>query len=71
MKISKDDLISDVILEYPEAIEIFTTYWLWCAWCWWASFETIKEWAFAHFMSEEDIENIVKDLNWLAEEFKK
>ena len=63
MKITKDDLISDVILEYPEAIEIFMSYWLWCAWCGWASFETIEEWASAHFMSDEDIDNLVKDLN--------
>ena len=46
-------------------------YWLWCAWCWWASFETIEEWASAHFMWEEDIDNLVKDLNWIAEEFEK
>lgn len=71
MKISKDDIISDVLLEYPEAIEIFMEYWLWCAWCWWAAFETVEEWASAHFMSEEDIENLVKDLNWIAEEFSK
>jgi len=71
MKISKDDLISDVILEYPEAIEIFMEYWLWCAWCWWASFESIEEWASAHFMSGEDIEQLVKDLNKAADEFSK
>ena len=69
MKITHDDVISDVILEYPEAIEVFMEYWLWCAWCWWASFETIEEWASAHFMWWEDIQALVKDLNEMAEKF--
>ena len=71
MKISKDDIISDVILEYPESIEIFMWYWLWCVWCWASSYETIEEWASVHFMSDEDIDNLVKDLNQIAEDFHK
>ncbi|MCD5382889.1 DUF1858 domain-containing protein [Candidatus Gracilibacteria bacterium] len=69
MKITKDDLISDVILEHPEAIEIFMSYGLGCAGCGGASFETIEEGASAHFMSDEDIDNLVKDLNEAGKEF--
>ena len=70
MKITKDDIIEDVTSNYPEAVEIFTEYWLGCAGCWAASFETIEEWASAHFMSDEDIEWLVKDLNEMVEELK-
>lgn len=70
MKISEDAIIADVIEEYPESIEIFMEYWLGCVSCWAASFESIEQWASAHFMSDEDIKNLIKDLNEMADELK-
>ena len=61
--ISKEDIISDVMESTPESIEVFMEYWLWCVWCSIASYETIEQWASAHWMSDEDIENLINDLN--------
>lgn len=69
--INKDDIISDVIEEYPEASEIFSEYWLWCVWCWASSFETIWDWADTHWFSENETDNLMKDLNEMLEEIEK
>ena len=70
MKITEDTIIADVMEEYPESVEVFMEYWLWCVWCWAASFESIEQWASAHFMSEDDISNLVKDLNEMVSEME-
>lgn len=63
LMISKNDIISDVINNYPETFEVFLDFWLSCVWCSIATVETIEEWASAHWMSEEDIDRLVQDLN--------
>ena len=63
MLVTKDSIISDVLTEKPEAVEILMEYWLWCVWCWVADFESIWDWARAHWMTEIDIDNIINDLN--------
>lgn len=68
MKITKDTIIADVMEEYPEWVEIFMEYWLWCVWCWASSFETIEEWASAHMMDEDAINKLISDLNEMASE---
>ena len=63
MKISKTDIISEVINSHPETFEIFMDKWLWCAGCSAANFETIEKWASAHWLSEKEIDEFVDDLN--------
>lgn len=63
MTINKEDNISEVIEAYPETLEVFSEYWLWCVWCHIAAFESIEEWAMAHWFNEEETANLVNDLN--------
>ena len=69
-QVSKDDIISEVIENYPESIDTFLEYWLWCVWCWIASFETIEEWASAHWLSQEEIEKMINDINDIFDDNK-
>ncbi len=66
--VTRSDIISEVIDLYPEAINIFNEYWLWCAWCWIAFAETIEEWARAHFFEEEIIDRMIDDINEILNE---
>lgn len=61
--ITKDDLIIDVVSKYPESVEVFLDYGLWCVWCTAASFESIGDWATNHWLQEEEIKMLIADLN--------
>lgn len=61
--ICKDNIISEVIENYPDTLEVFFEYWLWCAWCSIASFETIEEGAIAHGFNDDEVTQLIEDLN--------
>lgn len=58
--ITKDSIISDVVLAHPETIAIFLQYGLHCVGCSMAQFDTIASGARSHGINPE---YVVKDLN--------
>lgn len=58
--ITKDSIISDVVLAHPETIVVFMQYGLHCVGCSMAQFDTIASGARSHGINPE---YVVKDLN--------
>lgn len=63
-KITKDMIIQDVVLEYPESMEVFFEYGIHCVGCGNAMFETVEEGAKLHGFN---IEEFLDDLNSIFE----
>jgi hybrid cluster-associated redox disulfide protein len=61
--INKDDLISDIALKYPRAVELLTEYGLFCASCFLSQFETVEMGAQVHGMTEKELETMIKEIN--------
>ena len=64
MKITKDILILDLAEQYPDLISVLTEdYGFHCVGCMAASMETLEQGASVHGMTDEQIDNLIKDLN--------
>ncbi len=63
MKATKETNIAKLLTENPEAAEVFLKYGMHCAGCMAATFDTIEDGAKAHGLSDETVEEIVKDVN--------
>lgn len=59
-KITKDMIIQDVVLEYPESMEVFFEYGIHCVGCGNSMFETVEEGAKLHGF---DVDEFLDDLN--------
>lgn len=67
-KITGKTKLGDIVEKYPKAAEVLADkYQLHCIGCFAAAFETLKEGAEAHGMSEKEIEKLVEDLNKLID----
>lgn len=62
-KITKDMVISDVVKEFPETMEVFFGYGIHCVGCHNSMFETIEQGAELHGF---DVKELVDDLNSIA-----
>ena len=62
-KISKDMLIGEIVLKYPEAAEQLTKEGVHCVGCGAATHETIEQGLAGHGISPEEIEKVVGRLN--------
>jgi len=60
MVITKDMLVSDIVRQWPETIEVFLKHGLMCFGCAAARFENLEQGAMAHGI---DVDAIVTDLN--------
>lgn len=63
--------IQEIIELYPFTMEVFAEWGLGCATCHIGAFETIEEGAIAHGFTAEEVEDILDDLNTMAEEERK
>jgi iron-sulfur cluster assembly protein len=61
--ITADMTISDVVVQYPAATEVFLEYGLHCVGCHVAYWETIKQGAQGHGMTDEEIDMMIRDAN--------
>ena len=61
--ITKDMPIGDIVARYPQVASVVQAYGLHCVGCHVSAFETLEEGALGHGMSEEDVENMVRDMN--------
>ncbi|HPT66237.1 MAG TPA: DUF1858 domain-containing protein [Candidatus Woesebacteria bacterium] len=63
-KITKDILISDLVEQNPNLVEVLTEeYGLHCIGCMAASMETLEQGALVHGMTKSQIEKMVEGLN--------
>lgn len=61
--ITKDMIIGEIIEKYPEAAEILSNYGIQCIGCSANPYETLEQGTIGHGMSEQELENLVKELN--------
>ncbi|MEI7511601.1 MAG: DUF1858 domain-containing protein [Candidatus Peregrinibacteria bacterium] len=66
--VSRDDMIGEVLREYPDAVEIFMDYGIHCVGCHINEYETLEQGILGHGFSEEDLEDILRELNELERE---
>ena len=69
--ITKDMPIGDIVARYPQVASVVQAYGLHCVGCHVSAFETLEEGALGHGMSEEDVENMVRDMNKVVEQSSK
>jgi hybrid cluster-associated redox disulfide protein len=62
-KITKNTLIIEIVLNYPELAQELAEIGFHCIGCPASSFETIKDGCIVHGLSEEEIEKFIKKLN--------
>lgn len=63
--VKKEDFIADVIKKYPESAEVFLAYGLHCVGCFANAFDTIEAGAEIHGMVEEELNDMVKEVNYM------
>ena len=61
--ITKDWKIGEIVGKYPEAAEILVAHGLHCVGCGVAHWETLEQGAKAHGMSDEEIDQIIREVN--------
>jgi len=69
--ITKDMTMAEIIQKLPEAADIMQSYGLHCMECFVNMFESLEQGVLGHGMSEEVMNNLLSDLNNLADETKK
>ena len=63
-----DEIIADVLMDLPEAYEVFGSYGLGCAGCPISPMESIKQGAAAHGMDTKICDQLIEDLNEIMAE---
>ncbi|MCL4415230.1 MAG: DUF1858 domain-containing protein [Actinobacteria bacterium] len=61
--VKEEDIIGKVIDNYPEASIVMLNYGLRCVGCFAGKFESIREGAKSHGMTNEQIKKMVKEIN--------
>ncbi len=61
-EITKDMIISQIVMDYPEVVEVFMEFGIHCFNCGAAQFETLEQGVMAHGI---DVEEILEDLNFI------
>ncbi len=64
-KITKKDLIMDIIKQKPKAHEVMVESGLHCIGCGGAAFESLEQGASAHGLSDKEIDSMVEKINKL------
>jgi len=67
MKITKKDIIMDIIKKNPDAHKVMIDKGLHCIGCGGAAFESLEDGAKAHGLSDKKINNMVEKINKLGE----
>ena len=62
-EITKQTPIGELVKDHPETVEVFLKFGLHCIGCPVSMMETIEQGAAGHGMSDEEIDNLVKELN--------
>ena len=70
-KINKNMTLGEIVIKYPESVDIFMKYGLHCIGCSVAAWETLEQGAMAHGIRGKKLDNILKELNNLKDGNKK
>lgn len=62
-KVTKQSILGEVVLEYPEAGKIMLEYGLHCVGCFVNAFETIEQGAKVHSLSDQEVDELVEKIN--------
>jgi iron-sulfur cluster assembly accessory protein len=62
-KVTKNMLIGEITSQFPASATVIQKYGLHCVGCHVSFHETLEEGALGHGMSEQDVDNMVKDIN--------
>jgi len=68
--ISRHDLIAEIVERFPGADEILMDFGIGCFNCAVSEFETLEQGILGHGFSEEELEEVLSDLNELAEQLE-
>lgn len=63
LKITKDTQIGELVLNYPETLEVLLEYGFHCIGCSMSLYETIEQGAMMHGYDSNEIEILIKKLN--------
>ena len=61
--ITKDWIIAEIVLQYPQCTEVLAEWGLHCYACSIGTVETLEEGCFGHGFSEEDLDSMLEDIN--------
>ena len=70
-KINKNMTLGEIVIKYPESVDIFMKYGLHCIGCSVAAWETLEQGAMAHGIDDKKLDNMLKELNSLKDGNKK
>ncbi len=62
-QLEKEMAISEIMEKSPKAVEFLSMYGLNCATCFAANFDTLKEGAQVHGMTEEELDEMIEEIN--------
>ena len=69
-EIGRNSLINELVLHYPEAVGVLMSYGFHCIGCGLSGYETLAEGASAHGFSDEEIDEMVREIKKAVEESK-
>ncbi len=69
--ITKDMLVSEIVLKFPSTVPIMLAYGLHCFECGASELETLEQGTLGHGMTQDDLEMILNDINEEAEKEEK
>ena len=69
--VTKDMKISEIIMQYPEAVPILMGYGLHCVGCHLSDIDTLENGAKIHGIDDETLNMMIKDINTILTQFKK
>jgi hybrid cluster-associated redox disulfide protein len=70
-KINKNILIGELVINYPEAVQVLFDYGFHCIGCGLSAYETLEQGALAHGFDEKTIEQMIKDIKKVIKEKSK
>ncbi|MCX8197073.1 MAG: DUF1858 domain-containing protein [Candidatus Micrarchaeota archaeon] len=66
IKITKDTPIGELVLNYPETVDVLLEYGFHCIGCGLSAYETIEQGAAVHGLNENEIQQLVRKLRAVA-----
>ncbi|MCX8195068.1 MAG: DUF1858 domain-containing protein [Candidatus Micrarchaeota archaeon] len=70
-KIDRNMLIGELVLNYPESVEILFKYGFHCIGCGLSAYETLEQGCLAHGFDEQTLEQMIKEIKDAAKEAEK
>ncbi len=69
--INLKDNIAEILINYPYLAEVFLAYGLHCVGCFANAFDTLEGGSIIHGMTEDEINEMLKEANYVVEQYEK